>query len=419
MRILFVLHQFYPEFSGGTERVTLNLAHAAQRAGHYVHILACATDDRKNHGSDATYLDGAKASVYKGVPLSLIPRDLLPASSDHSLEVASDMVQPIAAWMKQAKFDLAHVVHTMRMSTAVLAAQQCGLPYLLTLTDFFLECPRINLVTLDNQMCSGPDLGKKCARDCLTAPWDRDSLVARYQAGREILTGASARVAPSSFVAERYHLAFPNIDFRVIPHGIDLLKLMGREQISSSSHPVGEKLLTFGYVGSIIPQKGLDVLLRGFAMIKTEHLRLKIIGGFYGGAAYQTKVQALVDADPRIELLGHMQEAEVFATMPKFDILCVPSQVPETFSLSLHEAAALGIPALVSNLGAPGEYISTHGCGQTVTAGDAIAWADAIESVVENHLLIQKWKILLPLPVRIEEEAFFYDSLYCTLRRSP
>lgn len=417
MRILFVLHQFYPEFSSGTERVTLNLARAAQRAGHHAHILACAVDSRKNHGSDAAYLAGAKATVYEGVPVTLIPRDLLPTSSDYSLEVASALVQPLAAWMKQARFDLAHVMHTMRMSTAVLAAQQCGLPYLLTLTDFFLACARINLVTLDNEMCSGPDLGKKCGKDCLTAPWDRDSLAARYQAGRQILSGAGARVAPSGFVAGRYHQAFPDIDFRVIPHGIDLLKLMGKEEISCGSDPAGEKLLTFGYVGSIIAQKGLEVLLRGFAKVKSPHLRLKIIGGFYGGAAYQTKVQTLADADPRVELLGHMQEADVFTTLPQFDILCVPSQVPETFSLSLHEAAALGIPALVSNLGAPGEYVSAHGCGQAVTAGDAGAWADAIGAVVQNPSLIQKWKSLLPLSVRVEEEAFFYDSLYRTLLR--
>ena len=208
MRILFVLHQFYPEFSSGTERVTLNLARAAQRAGHYVHVLACAVDSGKTHGSDAAYLVGAKAIVYEGVPVTLIPRDLLPVTSDYSLEVSTELVQPIAAWMKQARFDVAHVMHTMRMSTAVLAAQQCGLPYLLTLTDFFLACARINLVTLDNQVCPGPDQARKCGKDCLTAPWDRDSLAERYQAGREILSGAGARVAPSGFVAARYNQAF-------------------------------------------------------------------------------------------------------------------------------------------------------------------------------------------------------------------
>lgn len=418
MRILFVLHQFYPEFSSGTERVTLNLARAAQRAGHYVHVLACAVDSGKNHGSDAAYLVGAKATVYAGVPVTLIPRDLLPVTSDYSLEVSTELVQPIAEWMKQAKFDLAHVMHTMRMSTAVLAAQQCGLPYLLTLTDFFLECARINLVTLDNRLCTGPDQARKCGKDCLTAPWDGDSLAERYQAGREILSGAGARVAPSGFVAARYHQAFPDIDFRVIPHGIDLLKLMGKEEISLGSASLEKKPITFGYVGSIIAQKGLDVLLRGFAKIKAPHIRLKIIGGFYGGSAYQTKVQALAQVDPRVEFLGHMHEAGVFATLPQFDVLCVPSQVPETFSLSLHEAAALGVPALVSNLGAPGEYVSANGCGQTVSAGDAGAWAEAIESVVKTPGLVQQWKNLLPLAVRVEEEAFFYDSFYRTLLHS-
>ena len=411
MRILIVLHQFYPEFSSGTERVTLNLARAAQRAGHYVRVLACAVNPDAHPGAVSATLAGALDTVWEGVPVTLLPRAMLPASADYSLDVVPELVEPLAAWMKQERFELAHILHTMRMSTAVVAAQQCGLPYVLTLTDFFLACPRINLVTLGNQLCNGPQGGKKCGKDCLSAPWNRDTLEHRHETARQMLMGASVRVVPSEFVATRFRDAFADCSFRVVPHGVDLLALMGDDVAAPSDHPT----LTLGYVGSIIPQKGLSVLLRALARVKSPDVHLKVVGGFYGADSYHKEVLALVKADPRVELLGHLDATQVYAAIRQMDVLCLPSQVPESFSLALHEAAALGVPALVSDLGAPGLLVAGHGGGKVVASGDVAAWADAIAALVAEPAQLARWQASLPLPVRIEEEAFFYDSLYRTL----
>ena len=59
MRILIVLHQFFPEFSGGTERVALNLARTAQRAGHHVRVLACAAPGVGPVSGEASQLAGS------------------------------------------------------------------------------------------------------------------------------------------------------------------------------------------------------------------------------------------------------------------------------------------------------------------------------------------------------------------------
>jgi glycosyltransferase involved in cell wall biosynthesis len=411
MRILIVLHQFYPEFSSGTERVALNLAKAAQRAGHYVRVLACAVNPEVHHGAASKALAGALETVWEGLPVTLLPRAMLPASADYSLDVVPELVEHLVTWMKQERFELAHILHTMRMSTVVVAAQQCNLPYVLTLTDFFLACPRINLVTLDNQMCSGPQGGKKCGKDCLTVPWNRETLIHRHQSARQMLMGAGMRVVPSEFVAARFLEAFADCSFRVLPHGVDLLALMGDDIPMRSDHAQ----MTLGYVGSIIPQKGLSVLLHAFARVKSPSVRLKVVGGFYGADAYHKDVLALVKADPRVELLGHLDAAEVYAAIRQMDVLCLPSQVPETFSLALHEAAALGVPAMVSNLGAPGLLVAGHGGGTVVQSNNVAAWTAAIDALVKEPEQLGRWQAQLPLPVRIEEEAFFYDSLYRTL----
>lgn len=414
MRILIVLHQFYPEFSGGTERVSLNLAHCAQRAGHYVRILACAV--QPNPASNDADAASLTHTVYQGIPVSLLPRAVLPASADFSLEVEKSLVEPIAAWMKRERFDVCHVMHTMRMSTAVLAAQRCGIPYLVTLTDFFLACPRINQVDLDNQICDGPAGGARCGSHCLTAPWSRDSLTDRYLRGGQLLAGASVRVVPSEFVAASYRRSFPACDFKVVAHGLDWSALK-RGQAATPSRSEGQRQLTLGYVGAVIPQKGLDLLLRALAQVPARAIALKVIGGFYGADAYHKEVLALAGADPRVEILGHLPADKVFQAMGKLDLLCLPSRVPETFSLALHEAAALGVPALVSNLGAPGEQVGSNGAGQVLACDDVQSWADALAAVSKNPQQIKLWQTRLALPLRVEEEGFYYDALYRTLLR--
>lgn len=415
MRILIVLHQFYPEFSGGTERVSLNLAKAAQRAGHFVEILACHMSPDTTPKFAGALLAGARETVYQGVPLTLLPRALMPTSADFSLDVNLTLVDEIADWIKEKRFDICHITHMMRMSTAVLAVQRCKLPFVLTLTDFFLACPRINLVDLDNLICNGPELGDKCGRDCLTAPWSRDSLISRYEQARELLSSASFRVAPSEFVADRYRAAFPECEFRVIPHGIDLLALTLNHGVDST-HGTATKKLRLGYVGGVIPQKGLDVLLRALARVPSNDVELKVVGGFHGASAFHSEVLTLGKADSRVEFLGHLDPARVCEEMKKFDLLCLPSLVPETFSLALHEASAMGVPALVSNLGAPSAHIAHHGGGQALAFGDVEVWAESIRKAIESPNQIKIWKSRLPLPLRVEEEGFYYDSLYRTLQ---
>ena len=417
MRILIVLHQFYPEFSGGTERVSLNLAKAAQRAGHFVEILACSVNPAVEPGFASEHLDGARETVYEGVPLTLLPRALMPATADFSLDVDLPLVEKIAGWIKAKRFDMGHVTHLMRMSSAVLAVQRCGLPFVLTLTDFFLACPRINLVDLDNRICEGPELGNKCGKRCLTAPWSREALVGRYEHARELLSSASFRVAPSEFVADSYRDAFPTCEFKVIPHGIDLLALMLGQKFSAGNE-ASTKKLRLGYVGGIIPQKGLDILLRALALVKSGDVELKVIGGFHGPSAFHRDVLALGKTDSRVEFLGHLDPVRVCEEMQQFDLLCLPSLVPETFSLALHEASALGVPALVSDLGAPSAHVAAHGVGQVLAFGDVKVWAESIRQALKSPEKIRTWKAKLPLPLRVEEEGFYYDSLYRSLPRA-
>jgi glycosyltransferase involved in cell wall biosynthesis len=414
MRILLILHQFFPEFCGGTERVALNLAKAAQRAGHHVNVLACIINPANSDGRPSKNLAGALQTVYEGIPLILLPREQFPSSADFSFDSDPRLVTKLTTWMKSERFEIAHVLHPMRMGSAFLATQRSKLPYILTLTDFFYACYRINQINLNDRICQGPNGGAQCAKDCLVGPWSHNSLAGRYRQANDLLSSAGVRVCPSEYVANSYRESFPGLEFSVIPHGVDIISLAG-----DGTPPLkpDKRCLTLGYVGPIIKQKGLDILLRAIVKVPDPSVKLYIVGGSYGDPVYHFEVKRLVEADSRVEMLGQVSQVRLFEIIKTFDLLCLPSRVPETFSLVLQEAATAGVPAFVSDIGAPAERITQMGGGRVLPTGNVDSWADAISELAAHPDLLVAWRNELQLPLRIEEEAFFYESLYRRLLR--
>lgn len=409
MRILYILHQFYPEFRGGTERVALALGKAAQRAGHFAQVLTCVLGAPPAEAAPCPGLPGALQIVHDGLPVALLPRTQLPPSVESSFETDARLADRLEHWMRAQNFDVAHVLHPMRMASALLAAQRCQMPYLLTLTDFFFPCFQINLVTVDNQLCSGPEGGTRCAQTCLRPPWTTAALAGRHTQAHDLLHGAGMRICPSRYVADRFQSAFPDLDFAVIPHGVDMHQLPPAAGKADAN-------LTMGFIGTVIQQKGLLQLLRAMTMVPDPRLKLRVVGGFHGDPVYHAQIRDLAKTDPRIELLGEVPPSQVGTVLAGLDLLCLPSQVPESFSLVLNEAAAAGVPALVSDLGAPPERVSSQS-GRVLPANEVRAWADTFSELLADPTILENWRANLPLPLCIEEEAFFYESCYRRLAR--
>jgi glycosyltransferase involved in cell wall biosynthesis len=232
-------------------------------------------------------------------------------------------------------------------------------------------------------------------------------LQSRLAQGEALLRQARWCVAPSKDVARRYQQVFPQLRVQVIPHGVDLLKIMS----SAPPEQQGERPLTLGFVGTLIPLKGLHILLSALASHPEWPVRLLVAGVFHDDA-YAQELQQTARSDARVQWLGRLAAHEVHALMHSLDLLCLPSLVPESFSLVVSEAAAAGVPALVSDLGAPAQAVARSGAGAAVPAGQPQAWAQALQEWISQPALRAAWRQAVRLPLRIEEEAFLYESLY-------
>ncbi len=401
MRILFVVHQFYPEFTTGTEAITLNLAKACQRAGHFARIVTCRTGEWSGHGKHLLTEES-----HQGIPITAFHRISLAHNADLSLVSAPEIEEEIVRLIHQEEFDLAHVLHTMRMGPVLDAIQRTNLPYVLSLTDFFAQCFRINMIDAEGNVCGAPDSGRQCQKVCQRPPWTAGSLRERYERFLKLLGGASARVCPSTFVADTFLDENPHLEFQVIEHGVDLIRAASA---ISLERPDGGTI-RLGYFGTFVPEKGVDGLVAAFVRSPGKHLELHLHGDFFGDEARADEIRLIVAEDDRVHLHDFVDPADIFERLASMDVLCLPSIVPETFSLILREAASVGTPALVSDLGAPAAYVNQTGGGAVISAHDTDLWRDAIVSLSTDR--IAEWSKRLPLPYRIEEESFLYQSVY-------
>ncbi|MGO9485284.1 MAG: glycosyltransferase, partial [Rhodomicrobium sp.] len=147
----------------------------------------------------------------------------------------------------------------------------------------------------------------------------------------------------------------------VIPNGIDLPAALPARPPSASYAVVS--------LGRIHPVKGLDRLIRAWALIEAEHpsWRLEIVGPSDGGhgealqrlssqlGLRQVKFSGPVYGDDKLSLLA---EAELFVLPTRH----------ENFAMTVAEALVCGTP-VISTKGAPWAGLEPNGCGWWIDHG--------------------------------------------------
>ena len=156
----------------------------------------------------------------------------------------------------------------------------------------------------------------------------------------------------------------------VLPLGVDL----------SRFHPIDREppkdTVRLGFVGRLIPHKGVDVLLRAVA------LDARLEADVFGTGPEEDALRALavsLGIDDRVTFHGHVDEAEIPDTYTRFDVLAVPS-IPlpswiEQFGRVVVEAQAGGVPVVASASGALPDVVA--GTGLLVAPNDPAALASA------------------------------------------
>lgn len=172
-------------------------------------------------------------------------------------------------------------------------------------------------------------------------------------------------------------------------HGIDLSrfavdqsKQRARRLASRSRLGLSDKFVV-GFVGRVRADKGIPELLRAIASLDpTVNAHLVIVG-----RTEEDLIVRQLNADPelmsRVTVVGHVNDVEDY--YPAFDVLCLPSH-REGFGNVVIEAAASGVPSVVSDATGVRDTVIPDETGLIVPRNDDARLAGAIVALAEPGL---------------------------------
>ena len=166
-------------------------------------------------------------------------------------------------------------------------------------------------------------------------------------------------------------------ELELLPLGVDV----ARFEAVDRAPPTGR--LRVGFVGRLIPHKGVDVLLQAAAL--DDRLDLEVYGAGPEAAALQDRAAVLGVAD-RVAFHGHVEESALPDVYRTFDVLAVPS-VPvvgwlEQFGRVVVEAQAAGVPTVASASGALPDVVGD--AGLLVPPNSPVALRDALVRLLDE-----------------------------------
>jgi glycosyltransferase involved in cell wall biosynthesis len=413
MRILHLVHQYPPEFTGGVELYTQTLAQQLAQRDQAVSVFV---------PSPTTAEELVPVTIEDGVSVYRVP--IGPRSSTAIFASTFGHQQLSRAWaqvLDQARPDLVHVQHMMGLPVdLVTALRRRQLPCVVTLHDYYYFCANALLLTNYAQsICSGPQYFLNCGHCAVAraghdhvwaAPFAAPIMAVRQRRLRSVLRQARQIIAPTHFVAEMYRQQFslPPDRLSIIAHGIAVPDVMPARQ------PDDQHRLKLVFIGGIAPHKGVQVLIDAVNQLPVEKIQLAIYGDLTAFPAYAADLQHQA-RQAGITFGGKIPHAQIWEVLRNSDMLIVPSLAYESSSLIMQEAFAMQTPVVASDLGALRET-ALRGGGQVFPAGDATALAALLQNFIDEPAQLDRLRANLKAPCSIETHVDEIEALYREVR---
>jgi glycosyltransferase involved in cell wall biosynthesis len=420
MKILLTVHQFFPEFTAGTEILTYSVARELVNRGHEVRVLT-------GYRTDQALTDAQRFDEYhfEGLHIYRFHHSYTPMGDQTSL-IEIDYDNHLAAqYFRQIldtfKPDVVHFFHLNRLGSGLIEqAVQANIPAFMTPTDFWAICTTAQLLLCDGRLCSGPSrysgncvkhfvqntrkglLGKIVRYlptplvDCLVYltqiglmpayPYRIEVKATGNRLGVNIarLNQLNRIVSPTSLMTELL------VKYGVLPERI-LQSAFGIDVTENSflrSPP--QQPLRIGFIGTLIQHKGCHILIEAFKTLPVGLAILKIYGSLENFPDYANSLKQLADNRHDIAFCGTFPNANIAEIFANLDVLVVPSLWYENTPLVVYSAQAARCPVLASNFAGLSDVICHEDNGLLFTAGDVTALSECVLRLInEPHLIEQ------------------------------
>jgi len=411
VKIVHLVHDFPPEFTGGTELYVAHVARAQAALGHDVVVVAGTAERDWECRPVEHRWEGLRV-----VRLRRFPRPLFLVTECYD----PLLLEALRAVLEAERPDVMHAHHWLNLSTGcVTEAAAMGIPAALSFHDLFAVCARFFRYRADGRCTRATSLApcaSCCDEDYPFPDWERqrDFELRAAEIRRDAAT-ALKHLFPSRAHADYLAplLASRPDQVEVVPHGALPIEVdvPPRPPIPAAFSP--ERPLRLGYWGNLVRAKGVSHLFEVVARLTARGLAITV--DVWGKPLEPDLEEECRRVAARIPLTCHGEfSREAFGQIAgAVDLACFVSALHESYSFTVDEAACLRIPVLVSDRGAPKERVGDW--GRVVPAEDPDALETAIESLYEQPeaLAAMAGAAPQPPPVAVAGERLLgiYDEI--------
>ncbi|MCC6670255.1 MAG: glycosyltransferase [Planctomycetes bacterium] len=390
LAILLVANGYPPESVGGVEQHVQGLARCLAERGHRVQVYA---RSGRADGEPGTLVE----ERIDGIPVTRVVyryegnRDLRDLYTCNLLDAA------FTRHLAGRSFDVAHVHHFSGISTGIVRELRTrALPCVLTLHDYWLLCPRGQMWHPRGERCEQVELAR--CTGCLRSTWPQwppggptEAMVGFvHEHARAVFEDATAVVVPSARALAPFRAAgLPAARVHVVENGVDVAALAG---IAPPTRAAGAPLRV-GYLGSVIPSKGLAVLIEALHALPSGRAELHVHGNafpYFEDATYLERALAAMKRRDAMTYHGAYAAADLPGILAGLDVVAVPALWNEVFGLTAREAMAAGRAVVASRVGGLQDALEDGRQGLLVPPGDAQALAAALHRLALDPELVAR-----------------------------
>lgn len=360
MHILKIIHGYPPNYNAGSEVYSQSICNELSKC-HQVSVIT----REENPYLPCFGIREQKVNDYLTLYFVNNPQD---KDGYRHKQMDKNFTQLV----KKLNPDIAHIGHLNHLSTGFIdELHQLNIPIIFTLHDFWLMCPRGQFLTrsigkTDNfELCEKQE-DKKCALDCYKvyfsgieeneqndidywSNWVHQRMIET----KAIIHKVDMFIAPSNYLRDRFIK-----DFEVPENKIIYLDYgFPTEYLTQTQKNKAKTDYTFGYIGTHIPAKGVNLLIEAFKQLELP-ANLKIFGRNNGQSTQALKKLASTSKN-KIEFAGEYINQnlanEVFAHI---DCIVIPSIWGENSPLVIHEAQSCKVPVITADFGGMKEYVA-------------------------------------------------------------
>ncbi len=428
MKILYVIHVYWPNYQAGSENYTHYIAQEMKKRGHDVSVFTVETLSDNSYHVERYDEDGV--FVFKIHKNDDAIRSLDDTYIDSKIDNIFNKV------ICELQPDIVHIQHLRNLSVNIIdIIKGNDIPVIFTLHDIWIECFQgKRLETPTEKLCTGASL-EKCSMCYRPERFIKHkSIIDKVYLKVTRLSGYSKKISKNKiktrmiamnnlvnnvtlFISPSKHLKKTFIEWGV-PENKIIYSRNGMHIIQKNDRDNGvmqkNNKVKFVFTSHIKQIKGVKVLLDACYILQQRGI-IDIEVQIYGKIGNDKYGEEFIENVKNIESVkykGSFQNIDVNNILRNADYMIVASIQPENAPLVIDEAYLNNVPCIVSNIGGMAERVDDGVNGLHFEVGDAHDLADKMEYVVKNKGVREVFVKNIPHVKSIEENAVELEKIY-------